>query len=258
VQVMFDPSVNPACFELGDAARGEWVLGIAGKVRSRGDMKNPRLPTGEIEVVAHEATVFNKSETPPFPIEDEIDTNEDKRLEHRYLDLRRPKLQKALIARSNMMTITRHHFGQHGFVEVETPYLLKYAPGGARNFLVPSRHQPGTFYALAESPQPFKQLLMVAGYDRYFQIVRCFRDEDLRLDRQPEFTQLDVEMSFINQDDIFTVMEGYIFRVWKSILGIDLKERYTSGAFPRMTFEESMRKYGNDKPDLRFGLEHTE
>jgi aspartyl-tRNA synthetase len=258
VQVMFDPSVNPACFELGDAARGEWVLGIAGKVRSRGDMKNPRLPTGAIEIVAHEATVFNKSETPPFPIEDEIDTNEDKRLEHRYLDLRRPKLQKALIARSNMMTITRQHFGQHGFVEVETPYLLKYTPGGARNFLVPSRHQPGTFYALDESPQLFKQLLMIGGYDRYFQIVKCFRDEDLRIDRQPEFTQIDVEMSFVNEDDIFGMIEGLLFKLFSALLGIDLNEKYPSGRLPRMQFAESMRRFGNDKPDLRFGLEHTD
>jgi aspartyl-tRNA synthetase len=258
VQVMFDPSVNPACFELGDAARGEWVLGIAGKVRSRGDMKNPRLGTGDIEVVAHEATVFNKSETPPFPIEDDIDTNEDKRLEHRYLDLRRPKLQKALIARSTMMTITRQHFGAHGFVEVETPYLLKYTPGGARNFLVPSRHQPGTFYALAESPQLFKQLLMVAGYDRYFQIVKCFRDEDLRIDRQPEFTQIDVEMSFVNEDDIFGMIEGLLFKLFPALLGIDLNEKYPGGRLPRMRFAESMRRFGNDKPDLRFGLEHTD
>jgi aspartyl-tRNA synthetase len=234
------------------------VLGIAGTVRSRGDMKNPRLPTGDVEVVAHEATVFNKSETPPFPIEDEIDTNEDKRLEHRYLDLRRPKLQKALIARSNMMTITRQHFGQHGFVEIETPYLLKYTPGGARNFLVPSRHQPGTFYALAESPQLFKQLLMVAGYDRYFQIVKCFRDEDLRIDRQPEFTQIDVEMSFVNEDDIFGMIEGLLFKLFHALLGIDLNEKYPNGRLPRMQFAESMRRFGNDKPDLRFGLEHTD
>ncbi|HEY2733964.1 MAG TPA: aspartate--tRNA ligase, partial [Polyangiales bacterium] len=258
VQVMFDPSVNKEAFELADAARGEWVLGIAGNVRSRGEMKNPRLPTGEIEVVGTEATVFNKSETPPFPIEDEIDTHEDKRLEYRYLDLRRPKLQKALIARSKLMTITRQHFAEHNFVEVETPYLLKYTPGGARNFLVPSRHQPGTFYALAESPQLFKQLLMVGGYDRYFQIVKCFRDEDLRIDRQPEFTQIDVEMSFVNEDDIFGMIEGLLFKLFSALLGYDLYEKYPSGQLPRMRFDESMRRFGNDKPDLRFGLEHTD
>ena len=258
VQVMFDPSIDRSCFEVGDAARGEWVLGVSGKVRSRGDMKNPRLPTGDIEIVANEATVFNKSDTPPFPIEDEIDTGEDKRLEHRYLDLRRPKLQRSLIARSKIMSATREHFSGNGFLEVETPYLLKYTPGGARNFLVPSRHQQGAFYALAESPQLFKQLLMVAGYDRYFQIVKCFRDEDMRLDRQPEFTQIDVEMSFVNQDDIFNMIEGLLFKLFKGILGLDLHEKYPSGHFPRMRFEESMRRFGNDKPDLRFGIEHTD
>jgi aspartyl-tRNA synthetase len=258
IQVVFDPSVDTHTFELGDAARGEWVLGIAGKVRSRGDMKNPRLPTGEIEVVAHEATVFNKSETPPFPIEDEIDTHEDKRLEYRYLDLRRPKLQRALMARSQIMRTTRHHFNDHGFLEVETPYLLKYTPGGARNFLVPSRQQPGSFYALAESPQLFKQLLMVAGYDRYFQIVKCFRDEDMRLDRQPEFTQIDVEMSFVNEDDVFGMIEGLLFKLFREVLGIELLEKYPEGRFPRLRFAESMRRFGNDKPDVRFGLEHTD
>jgi aspartyl-tRNA synthetase len=258
VQVVFDPSIDKHTFELGDAARSEWVIGIRGKVRSRGDMKNPRLATGDVEVVAHEATIFNKSETPPFPIEDDIDTGEDKRLEHRYLDLRRPQLQRSLMARSKIMSVTREHFNANGFLEVETPYLLKYTPGGARNFLVPSRHQPGSFYALAESPQLFKQLLMVAGYDRYFQIVKCFRDEDMRLDRQPEFTQIDVEMSFVNQDDIFGMIEGLLFKLFKQVLGVDLMEKYPSGAFPRMKFDESMRRFGNDKPDVRFGIEHTD
>jgi aspartyl-tRNA synthetase len=258
VQLVFDPSVDQATFDLADKARGEWVVGIHGKVRSRGEMKNPRLATGDIEVVVREATIFNESQTPPFAIEDGIDTHEDKRLEYRYLDLRRPKLQRSLIARSKMMSITREHFHQHGFLEVETPYLLKYTPGGARNFLVPSRHQPGSFYALAESPQLFKQLLMVAGYDRYFQIVKCFRDEDLRLDRQPEFTQIDVEMSFVNEDDIFGMIEGLLFKLFAGVLGIDLREKYPSGHFPRMKFADSMRRYGNDKPDIRFGLEHVD
>jgi aspartyl-tRNA synthetase len=258
-QLVFDPGVgDSSAFGVADQARSEWVLGVRGTVRSRGGNSNPNLPTGAIEVVGLEATIFNKALTPPFEIADNITTNEEKRLEYRYLDLRRPKLQKNILTRSKLNQTTRAYFGDNSFVEVETPFMVKYTPGGARNFLVPSRIHHGSFYALAESPQLFKQLLMVGGYDRYFQIVRCFRDEDLRLDRQPEFTQLDVEMSFINQDDLFTIMEGYIFRVWKAILGIDLKERYTSGAFPRMTFEESMRKYGNDKPDLRFGLEHTE
>jgi aspartyl-tRNA synthetase len=257
-QLVFDPNVDAASFAIADQARGEWVIGVRGQVRSRGGNANPNLATGEIEVVGLEATVFNRSLTPPFEIADNIQTNEEKRLEYRYLDLRRPKLQKSIITRSKLNQATRSYFTKNGFIEVETPIMVKYTPGGARNFLVPSRVHTGNFYALAESPQLFKQLLMVAGYDRYFQIVRCFRDEDQRLDRQLEFTQLDVEMSFINQDDLFTFMEGYVFHAWKEILGIDLKERYTSGTFPRMTYEESMRKYGNDKPDLRFELAHTD
>ncbi|HEX5655910.1 MAG TPA: aspartate--tRNA ligase [Polyangiales bacterium] len=257
-QVMFDPNVNAEAFAIADQARGEWVLGLRGKVIARGGNANANIPTGEIEVLGLEATVFNKSLTPPFEIADNINTNEEKRLEYRYLDLRRPKLQKTILARSKLNQVARSYFTDNQFVEVETPFLVKYTPGGARNFLVPSRLHHGSFYALAESPQLFKQLLMVAGYDRYFQIVRCFRDEDLRLDRQPEFVQLDVEMSFINQDDLFTVMEGFVFKAWKEILGVDLKERYKDGTFPRMKFAESMTKYGNDKPDLRFGLGHTD
>jgi aspartyl-tRNA synthetase len=257
-QLVFDPNVDAASFAVADQARPEWVLGVRGHVRSRGSNANANIATGEIEVVGDEATVFNRSLTPPFEIADNITTNEEKRLEYRYLDLRRPKLQKNILIRSKLNQITRGYFSGKSFVEVETPFMVKYTPGGARNFLVPSRLHHGSFYALAESPQLFKQLLMVAGYDRYFQIVRCFRDEDLRLDRQPEFTQLDVEMSFINQDDLFAVMEGFIFLAWKEILGVDLQERYPSGAFPRMKFDESMRRFGNDKPDMRFAIEHTE
>jgi len=257
-QLVFDPQEHKDAFVIADQARPEWVLGVRGKVRSRGTNANPNLATGAIEVLGLEATVFNKSLTPPFEIADNIQTNEEKRLEYRYLDLRRPKLQKNIMLRSKLNQATRNYFTDQSFVEVETPFLVKYTPGGARNFLVPSRLYTGHFYALAESPQLFKQLLMVGGYDRYFQIVRCFRDEDLRIDRQPEFTQLDVEMSFINQDDLFTIMEGYVFKVWKEILGIDLKERYKDGKFPRLTYAEGMRRYGNDKPDLRFGLEHTD
>jgi len=258
VQVMFDPQLAAEAFALGDAARSEWVLGVRGQVRDRGAMRNPRLGTGAVEIVALEATVFNKSETPPFEIEAGIDTGEEKRLEHRYLDLRRPELQRALLARHKIMTATRAHFVGEQFHEVETPFLLKYTPGGARNFLVPSRLYPGSFYALAESPQLFKQLLMVAGFDRYFQIVRCFRDEDPRLDRQPEFTQIDVEMSFVNEDDIFSVIERLLLKLFRDVVGIDLGERYPGGKLPRMTFAESMRRFGNDKPDLRFGLEHVD
>lgn len=258
VQVMFDPTVDKTSFELADAARPEWVLGLAGTVKDRGEMRNPRLDTGAVEIIAGEATVFNKSDTPPFLIEDGIDTGEEKRLKYRYLDLRRPEIQKSIMARSQIMTETRAYFSSERFVEVETPYMLKYTPGGARNFLVPSRHQPGNFYALAESPQLFKQLLMVAGYDRYYQIVKCFRDEDLRIDRQPEFTQIDVEMSFVNEDDIFAAIEGLLFGLFDKVCGIDLKAKYPEGRFPRMTFAESMQRFGNDKPDLRFGIEHTD
>ncbi len=258
VQVIFDPTEDKQAFELAEAARPEWVLGVRGRVRDRGQMRNPRLPTGAVEVLALEATVFNKAETPPFEIEEQIETGEDKRLQYRYLDLRRPPLQKAILARHRLLTSTRAHFVAEGFFEVETPYLLKYTPGGARNFLVPARLYPGSFYALAESPQLFKQLLMVAGFDRYFQIVRCFRDEDPRLDRQPEFTQIDVEMSFVNQDDIFAVIERLLVKLFADVAGVDITAQYPGGRLPRMTFAEAMRRFGNDKPDLRFGLEHVD
>jgi aspartyl-tRNA synthetase len=214
---------------------------------------NPKLKTGDIEVKATDLTIFNRSETPPFLIEDQIDTAEEKRLSHRYLDLRRAPLQKTLITRSRMNHITRTQLAGEGFLELETPFLGRYTPGGARNFLVPSRTNPAKFYALAESPQLYKQLFMVAGFDRYFQIVKCFRDEDLRLDRQPEFTQIDVEMSFVSQDDVFGVIEGLVAKLWGELLGIEVKL-----PLRRMEFDESMAKYGNDKPDLRFGLEHVE
>ena len=196
--------------------------------------------------------MFNKAETPPFEIQDQTTTSEEKRLEYRYLDLRRAPLQKTLMTRSKMNALTRSYLVDNGFLELETPFMGKYTPGGARNFLVPSRLNPGKFYALAESPQLYKQLFMVAGFDRYFQIVKCFRDEDLRLDRQPEFTQIDVEMSFVSQDDVFAIIEGLIKKLWKEVLAVDVPT-----PFRRMDFYESMDKYGNDKPDLRFGLEHV-
>jgi aspartyl-tRNA synthetase len=196
--------------------------------------------------------VFNKSETPPFQIEDKLDTGEEKRLLYRYLDLRRPPLQATLMTRSKMNALTRSYLVDQRFLELETPFMGRYTPGGARNFLVPSRLSPGKFYALAESPQLYKQLFMVAGFDRYFQIVKCFRDEDLRLDRQPEFTQIDIEMSFVSQDDVFAVIEGLLKRLWKEVLGIDLPT-----PFKRLDFDTSMAKYGNDKPDLRFDLPHV-
>ena len=263
-QIMFDPDLSgygdapKSAHELARALRSEWVIGVRGVVKSRGGNKNPKLPTGEIEVHGIEMTVFNKSETPPFEIADSIDTGEEKRLQYRYLDLRRAPLQKSLRTRHRIHQVVRRYFDDKGFLELETPVMVKYTPGGARNFLVPARTNPGKFYALAESPQLFKQLYMVAGFEKYFQIVKCFRDEALRLDRQPEFTQIDVEMSFVNQDDVFRAMEGLIFKVWKEVLDIDLTTLFPSGRFPQMPFEESMAKYGNDKPDLRFGLPHTD
>jgi len=263
-QLVFDAELTGhgdlprAAHEIARSVRHEWVVAVRGVVKGRGGNKNAKLATGDIEVHVIEASVMNKSETPPFEIADAIDTGEDKRLEYRYLDLRRPPLQKTLRVRHRLNQVTRTYFDSQGFIELETPFMVKYTPGGARNFLVPSRQHAGKFYALAESPQIFKQLYMVAGFDRYFQIVKCFRDEDLRLDRQPEFTQIDVEMSFVNQDDIFRIMEGLVFRLWREVCGVDLLELYPSGRFPQLPFDESMRRYGNDKPDLRFELEHVD
>jgi aspartyl-tRNA synthetase len=250
-QVVFEPD-HAEAHELAGHLRLEYCIGIRGKVVSRGKNVNPKMKTGEIEIKADALTIFNRSEPTPFLVEDTIDTGEEKRLQYRYLDLRRSPLQRTLMTRSKMNALTRSYMVDNGFLELETPFMGKYTPGGARNFLVPSRLNPGKFYALAESPQLYKQLFMVAGFDRYFQIVKCFRDEDLRLDRQPEFTQVDVEMSFVTQDDIFTIIEGLLKRLWKDVLGIDIPT-----PFMRMDFYESMDKYGNDKPDLRFGLEHV-
>ena len=257
-QVTFDKQVDEKAFELAQKIRSEYVLAVRGKVRDRGEQRNDKVPTGAVEVLALEAEVLNPAETPVFPIQEEINASEETRLTYRYLDLRRPNLQRNLKLRAQTYYQVRNHFAEHGFLEIETPFMVKYTPGGARNFLVPSRYTPGKFYAMAESPQLFKQLLMVAGYDKYFQITRCFRDEDLRGDRQPEFTQIDVEMSFVNQDDVFAICEKLVMRLWKEVLGVDLSEKYPDGTFPRMRFEDSMRLYGNDKPDVRFGLPHTD
>ncbi|HVW26881.1 MAG TPA: aspartate--tRNA ligase [Polyangiaceae bacterium] len=268
-QIVFDPEISKDAHGMAEALRSEWVVGIRGRVRDRGQQfsqkkgelvsaANPNLPTGAIEVEVLEATVFNRSDTPPFELEDDSTTREDVRLAHRYIDLRRGPLQEALYLRHLVSQTTRRYLSDQGCLEIETPFLVKYTPGGARNFLVPARLNPGSFYALAESPQLFKQLCMVGGFDRYFQIVRCFRDEDLRLDRQPEFTQVDIEMSFVNQDDIFRLVEGLVFAIWKAALGIDLHTLYPEGRFPRMAFDDSMRDYGNDKPDLRFGMKHVD
>src|SRR5678815_478190 len=213
------------------------------------NMTNEKISTGEIEVWIDEIEVFSQSDTPPFQIEDDTDTNDQLRLKYRYLDLRRPRMQKNMRTRSQITRTTRDYLGNNGFLEIETPFMVKYTPGGARNFLVPSRLNPGCFYALAESPQIFKQLLMVGGYERYFQIVRCFRDEDLRLDRQPEFTQIDLEMSFATEEDVQNIVEGLVAALWKDVLGIELPR-----PFQRLTYAEAMDKYGSDKPDLRFEL----
>ncbi|KYF66353.1 MULTISPECIES: aspartate--tRNA ligase [Sorangium] len=253
------PDQLAASLKLAETVRREWVIGIRGVVVHRGEQNvNPKLATGEVEVRVAEAVAFNRADNPPFSIEDDIRTDEEIRLQHRYLDLRRAPLQRALRMRHEVNRATRNYLSDQGCLELETPFLVKYTPGGARNFLVPSRISAGKFYALAESPQLYKQLFMVAGFDRYFQIVKCFRDEDLRIDRQPEFTQIDVELSFVNQDDVFRLIEGLVFAVFKAAVGKDLTELYPTGRFPQMPFAESMARFGNDKPDLRFGIEHTD
>jgi len=249
-QIVFDPDVNKAAHDLADTLRCEDVLVTTGKVRPRPEgMINPKLPTGEIEVLASDVEILNKSQTPPFMIKDVVDVGEDIRLKYRYLDLRRPKMQEGLIARHRLCKLMRDYFDEQGFIEVETPILTKSTPEGARDFLVPARLQPGCFFALPQSPQLFKQLLMVAGLDKYVQIVRCFRDEDSRADRQPEFTQLDVEMSFIQPENIMDIIEGLLVRIMKQFKGVDVPR-----PFPRIDYTEALEKYGIDRPDTRFGM----
>ncbi|HUH03588.1 MAG TPA: aspartate--tRNA ligase, partial [Kofleriaceae bacterium] len=248
-QVVFDPQVDAAAHALSGDLRSEFCIGIVGEVISRGGNVNDKIPTGEVEVRVAKLEVFSTSETPPFPIEDDLDTNEALRLQYRYLDLRRPVFQRSMKVRSDATQAARTFLAEHGFSDVETPFMVKYTPGGARNFVVPSRLNPGAFDALAESPQIYKQLLMVAGFERYFQVVRCFRDEDLRGDRQPEFTQIDIEMSFIDELDLQTLIEGMLAAVWRRVLGVELPR-----PFRRMTHAEAMSKYGVDKPDLRLDL----
>lgn len=251
VQVVVDPDHAGEDFAKAEAIRSEYVIKVHGVVRLRSEETiNPNLATGEVEVVAKELEVLNSAKTPPFYIQDGIDVDENLRLKYRYLDLRRPEMQRNLMLRHKVTKLMRDYMDNHDFCEIETPMLTKSTPEGARDYLVPSRVNPGKFYALPQSPQIFKQLLMVAGMERYFQIVRCFRDEDLRADRQPEFTQLDIEMSFVDADDIMDITEGLIRHVFKGALGVDLPEK-----FQRMTWDEAMDKYGSDKPDLRFGME---
>lgn len=250
VQIVFDPDSDEALHAEARKIRGEYVLAVRGEVRRRpAGMENPHMFTGQIEVTVSAFEILNEAKTLPFSPEDE-DVSENLRLKYRYLDLRRPAIQKNLILRSRLAIATRQYFNENGFIEVETPFLGKSTPEGARDYLVPSRITKGAFYALPQSPQIFKQLLMVSGFDRYFQIVKCFRDEDLRADRQPEFTQIDVEMSFITEDDIINMMEGLMKTVFKTCLDIDLLL-----PFPRLKYADAISRYGKDNPDIRFGME---
>ncbi len=254
VQVVFSPQVNPGLHEQAHRLRSEYVLAVEGVVVKRPqDTANPNLPSGEIEVEAHDLRILNTSKTPPFEIEDESGAGEEVRLRYRYLDLRRPALQEKLYLRHLACQATRNFLTQKGFWEIETPVLTKSTPEGARDYLVPSRLNPGAFYALPQSPQLFKQLLMVAGFERYFQIVKCFRDEDLRANRQPEFTQIDLEMSFVQEEEIFAIIEGLLKELFSRCRGIELKT-----PFPRLPYQEAIERFGLDKPDTRFGLELVE
>lgn len=251
VQLAFNDSTDKDVFEKSEHLKGEYVIAVKGKVlRRTPENVNKNMPTGEIEVFVTELRVLNSSETPPFYIEENIDTNDALRLKYRYLDLRRPDMQKNMMLRHKVTKIARDYFDANGFLEIETPMLTKSTPEGARDYLVPSRVQQGKFYALPQSPQQYKQMLMLAGYDRYFQVVRCFRDEDLRADRQPEFTQLDMELSFVDIDTIININEGFLKKVFKEAMGIDIET-----PFIRMPYNEAMNRFGSDKPDTRFGLE---
>lgn len=253
-QIVLDPKKSPDLKKVASEVRGEYVVAAEGIVTARPEgMVNTKIPTGEIEVSASRFEILNRSETPPFVISRPQDVSEETRLKYRYLDLRRPALQKNIIMRHRVNHIIRNYFYSKGFLEIETPILTKSTPEGARDYLVPSRVHPGKFFALPQSPQILKQISMIAGFDKYYQVVRCFRDEDLRADRQPEFSQIDVEMSFITPDDLFPVIEGMFVDIYKEILGTNLKI-----PFPRLEHQESMSRFGNDKPDTRFGMELSE
>ena len=251
-QIIFDEERTPkSVMELAQSLGREFVIQVTGTVIER-ESKNPNLPTGEIEILAQSLTLLNQAKTPPFTIENETDGGEELRMQYRYLDIRRTPVRENLVFRSKVSLAIRNFLSAHDFIDVETPYLIKSTPEGARDFVVPSRMNQGQFYALPQSPQTFKQLLMVGGMDKYFQIVKCFRDEDLRADRQPEFTQIDCEMTFVEQEDILQQFEGLLQHLLKEIKGVE------TGAFPRMTYAEAMARYGNDKPDIRFGMEFAE
>ena len=249
VQIVFDDSIPQEIFEVADRLRSEFVIGLTGVVRERSS-KNPDLATGEIEVVAKDLVLYSESETPPIYVKDDDNVDYNLRMKYRYLELRKNKMQRILKMRHDITNVTRQYFYGEGFTEVETPNLIKSTPEGARDYLVPSRVNPGMFYALPQSPQLFKQLLMVSGLDRYIQIARCFRDEDLRSDRQPEFTQIDLEMSFVDMDDVLAIQEGYLKKLFHDIKGVDIKL-----PLRRMTYQDAMERFGSDKPDLRFGFE---
>jgi len=253
-QIVFNPEVSPKAHEKAGALRNEYVIAIIGKVVARPKgTENPELKTGGVEVRVRELKILSESNPPPFPIDEEGEVAENLRLKYRYLDLRRPRMQRNLILRNRAARSVRGYLHDLGFLEIETPFLTKSTPEGARDYLVPSRVNPGQFYALPQSPQIFKQLLMVSGFDRYFQIVKCFRDEDLRADRQPEFTQIDIEMSFIDREDIYTIMEGMVKTLFQDTIGVQL-----TPPFPRLSYDEAMLRYGVDNPDVRFGLEMTD
>lgn len=251
-QIIFDADVSKDAFEKAEKLGSEYVIAVKGIVRER-QAKNPNMATGDIEISATELRVLSKSQTPPIYIKDDDNVSEDKRLKYRYLDLRKPSMQNNLIMRSKVAQIVRQYLSENNFLEIETPFLIKPSPEGARDYLVPSRVNPGKFYALPQSPQLFKQILMVSGMDRYFQIVKCFRDEDLRADRQPEFTQIDCEMSFVDENDVMTMMENMIGRIFKEIHNIDIQL-----PLKRMTYKEAMDRFGSDKPDTRFAMELTD
>ncbi|MXQ54351.1 aspartate--tRNA ligase [Shimazuella alba] len=251
MQVVFNPDISAEAISIADQVRSEYVVSITGTVVKRSaDTVNPNILTGELEIKGEQIHLFNAAKTPPFPIQDRVDVDENVRLKYRYLDLRRPKMQETMMLRHKAMQVVRRFLDGQGFVELETPILTKSTPEGARDYLVPSRIHKGEFYALPQSPQLFKQLFMVAGMERYFQIARCFRDEDLRSDRQPEFTQIDLEMSFLPLEDLFSMMEEMFVTLWKETLDIDVPR-----PFPRIPYKEAMDRYGSDKPDLRFEME---
>jgi aspartyl-tRNA synthetase len=251
VQVVFNPEVNPHVLDKARSLRSEYVIAVKGTVSKRPPgTENPELRTGAVEVLAHELSILNESKTPPFEFSERIEIAENVRLKYRYLDLRRPALQEHLILRHKIVRTVRTYLNEAGFLEIETPFLTKSTPEGARDYLVPSRVNPGCFYALPQSPQLFKQLLMVSGYDRYYQIARCFRDEDLRADRQPEFTQIDLECSFIGEEDIYSIIEGMLKAIFQEAVNIPI-----TTPFPRIPYDEALNRYGSDKPDTRFGLE---